>query len=209
MDPLPQDDRFLVLLHKKIMDKTGSARRRAKKYYMDLYRKTGLIPKPLLLAGKGIMEGRKASGRKRVLDGQVKRRLVEMLKASSDPLDPGFIFITQRARTVKNYHRWLEEEFGKKISLPALRRFIKEENLGIYLHKPDFEEAVMPYAFKDEEVFGLVQMDGCVLCYLKIVNAAGTFQKPRLIETYDTGSRYMCYLPRYSGDIGRRICEVI
>jgi hypothetical protein len=208
MDPLPQDDRFLVLLHKKIMDKTGSTRRRAKKYYMDLYRKTGVIPKPLLLAGMGIMEGRKASGRKRVLDGQVKRRLAEMLKASSDPLDPGFIFITQRARTVKNYHRWLEEEFGKKISLPALRRFIKEENLGVYLHKPDFEEEPMAYAFKDEEVFGLVQMDGCVLCYLKIVNAAGTFQKPRLIETYDTGSRYMFALNAYFSESSENTVDI-
>ncbi|BBO88365.1 hypothetical protein [Desulfosarcina ovata] len=31
-EQLPMDDRFLILLHKKIMDKTGSAKRRAKKY---------------------------------------------------------------------------------------------------------------------------------------------------------------------------------
>jgi hypothetical protein len=54
---LSLDDQFMILLHKKIMDKTGSAKRRAKKYYMDQYKKTGIIPKPLLLAGQGIMEG--------------------------------------------------------------------------------------------------------------------------------------------------------
>ena len=58
---LALDDQFIILLHKKIMDKKGSAKRRAKKYYMDQYKKTGIIPKPLLLAGRGIMEGRKCS----------------------------------------------------------------------------------------------------------------------------------------------------
>ena len=60
---LTLDERFYLLLHKKIMDKNGSAKRRAKKYYKDQYKKTGIIPKPLLLAEKGIMEGRKCSGR--------------------------------------------------------------------------------------------------------------------------------------------------
>ena len=53
----------MILLHKKLMDKKGSAKRRAKKYYTDQYKKTGVIPKPLQLAGQGIMEGRKCSGR--------------------------------------------------------------------------------------------------------------------------------------------------
>jgi len=100
---MAQDEQFLVLLHKKIMNKTGSAKRRAKKYYMDQYRKTGVIPKPLLLAGQGVMEGRKCSGRKQVLCEAVKSRFVEMVKASSEISDPGFIFITQQARTIKNY----------------------------------------------------------------------------------------------------------
>lgn len=38
------DDRFYLLLHKKLMNKTGSAKRRTKKYYKDQYRKTGIIP---------------------------------------------------------------------------------------------------------------------------------------------------------------------
>lgn len=191
MDQLSQDDRFIILLHKKIMNKTGSAKRRAKKYYTDQYKKTGLIPKPLLLAEKGIMEGRKCSGRKRVLDEMVKKRFIEMLKASCDRLDPRFIFITQKARTIKNYRHFLEQEFNQKISIGALRRLVKEQNLGIYLGRPDFEEEKLLYAFKDEKVFDLVQMDGCVLQYFKIRNEKGAWQKVRMIETYDTGSRYL------------------
>ena len=38
------DDQFMILLHKKIMDKAGSAKRRAKKYYIDQYKKTGISP---------------------------------------------------------------------------------------------------------------------------------------------------------------------
>ena len=60
---LSLDDQFMILLHKQIMAKTGSAKRRAKKYYLDQYKKTGIIPKPLLLAAAGIMEGRRCSGR--------------------------------------------------------------------------------------------------------------------------------------------------
>lgn len=210
MGRLPRNDRFLILLHKKIMDKTGSAKRRAKKYYMDQYKKTGVIPKPLLLAAEGIMEGRRASGRKRVLDEQVKKRFREMVKASSDQNDPSFIFITQRARKIKNYHHFLEQEFHKRISLSALRRMVREENLGIYLDKPDFEQVpALSHAFKDEPVFDLVQMDGCVLCYLKILNDAGLFEKPRLIETYDTGSRYMLALNAYFPESSENAVDVM
>lgn len=198
MDNLPQDDQFMILLHKKIMNKTGSARRRAKKYYMDQYRKTGVIPKPLLLAGKGIMEGRKCSGRKQVLSAEVKNRFVQMVKASSDRLDPGFIFITQKSRTIKNYRHWLQEEFGKDISYDALARYAKEKNLVVYLNRPDFEEQVCSsYAFADEPVFDLVQIDGCVLKYLKIRGENGTWQKPRVIQFYDTGSRYLFVLDAF------------
>jgi len=41
---LTLDERFYLLLHKKIMAKKGSAKRRAKKYYKDQYQKTGIIP---------------------------------------------------------------------------------------------------------------------------------------------------------------------
>ena len=75
---LPLDDQFAILLHKKIMHKSGSAKRQAKKYYIDQYKKTGVIAKPLILAAQGIMEGRRCSGRPRSLDSSVKKRFIEM-----------------------------------------------------------------------------------------------------------------------------------
>jgi hypothetical protein len=198
MDDLTLDERFYLLLHKKIMNKKGSAKRRSKKYYLDKYKKTGIIPEPLLLVEKGIMEGRKASGRPRSIDEQTKRRFIEMVKASSDPLSADFIFITQKARTIKNYHAFLEQELGKSISLCALRRCAKRENLTFYLEKEDFEDNVaVKHAFAPEPVFALIQMDGCRLRYLKIKDENGNFQNPRVIELFDTGSRYMFALSAY------------
>jgi len=192
------DDRFYLLLHKKIMNKTGSAKRRAKKYYKDQYRKTGIIPAPLLLIELGIMDGRKCSGRPRSIDEQTKRRFMEMVKASCDPSSQGFIFITQKARTIKNYHYWLEQELGRSISLAALRRCANRENLKYYFAKPDFEGDVPEkYTFKPEPVFDLVQMDGCRFRYLKIKDENGNWQKPQVIEMFDTGSRYMFVLEAY------------
>jgi len=191
-DRLPLDDRFLILLHKKIMNKTGVAKRRAKNYYTNKYRKTGVIPKPLHLAAKGIMEGRKCSGRPQSLSEEVKKRFIEMIKASCDLSNDRFIFITQNGRTIKNYHYWLEEEFNVKISLTALRRLVREENLKIWLNKPDFdEEPENCYCFKEEPVFGLIQVDGCKFRYFKIRGENDAWKKPQVIEFYDTGSRKM------------------
>ncbi len=195
---LTMDEKFYLLLHKKIMNKKNSARRRSKKYYKDQYKKTGIIPGPLLLAEKGIMDGRKCSGRPRSLDEKIQKRFVEMVKASCDQSNQGFIFITQKARVIKNYKYWLEQEFNKSISLDALRRCVKRENLKLYLKKPDFEENVpVQNCFSPEPVFDLIQMDGCALRYLKIKNDNGQWQKPQVIEFYDTGSRYMFILDAY------------
>lgn len=198
MDELNVDDRFYLLLHKKIMNKSGSAKRRTKKYYKDLYRKAGIIPAALLLAEKGVMEGRKCSGRHRSLDETVRMRFIDMVKASCDPLSREFIFITHKARTIKNYHYWLEQEFGRAISLQALRRCVRNENLKVYLQKPDSEEdAPVKHTFKPEPVFALIQIDGCQLRYLRIRNETGKWQAPQVIETFDTGSRYMFDLDAY------------
>jgi len=192
------DERFYLLLHKKIMHKKGSAKRRAKKYYKDQYKKTGVIPEPLLLAEKGIMEGRKCSGRPRSLDEQVRNRFVQMVKASCDHSSREFIFITRKARTIKNYHHWLEQELNRSISLTALRRCVKRKNLKPYLNKPDFEEDISEKnCFAPEPVFDLTQMDGCTFRYFKIRNEKGHWQKPNVIEFYDTGSRYMFVLDTY------------
>jgi hypothetical protein len=192
------DDEFNLLLYKKIMNKKGSAKRRTKKYYKDQYKKTGIIPGPLLLVKKGIMDGRRCSGRPRSLDEQTLKRFVEMVKASCDPSSNGFIFITQKARIIKNYHYWLEKELNHPISLDALRRCVKRENLKPYLNKPDFEDDVPEENyFSSEPVFDLIQMDGCEFQYLKIRNDNGYWQKPQVIEFYDTGSRYMFILDAY------------
>lgn len=198
MDNLTIDDHFLLLLHKKIMNKTGSKKRRLKKYYKDQYKKTGIIPTPLLLVENGIMDARRCSGRPRSIDEQTNRRFIEMVKASCDPSSQGFIFITRKARTIKNYHYWLEKELDKKISLPALRRCVKRENLKFYIEKEDFEEDIpVKNTFKPEPVFGLIQVDGCIFRYFKIKNETGGWQKPQVIETFDTGSRYIFELDVY------------
>jgi hypothetical protein len=209
LNRLPLDDQFVILLHKKIMNKTGSAKRRTKKYYQDQYRKTGIIPKPLLLAGQGIMEGRKCSGRRNSLTDPIKKRFVEMVKASSDPLDNRFIFITRNGRTIKNYHVWLQQEFDRKISLAALRRCARQQNLKVYLHKPDFEQEVdSSFCFKDEPVFDLVQVDGCKFRYFKIRSEDKTWRKPQVIEFYDTGSRFMFVLEAYFSESSQNSVDI-
>jgi len=59
------DDRFYLLLHKKIMNKTGSARRRAKKYYKDQYRKTGIIPDKVMVMPVRVRNQRNTVGMSR------------------------------------------------------------------------------------------------------------------------------------------------
>ncbi|MCP3922476.1 MAG: integrase [Desulfobacterales bacterium] len=209
MSTLPLDDQFMFLLHKKIMNKKGSAKRRAKKYYKDQYKKTGIIPKPLLLAGQGIMEGRKCSGRPRVITCDEKKRFVDMVKASCDANDPGFIYITQKARVITNYHKFLEEEFQKKISIHALRRLVREENLDLYLKQPDFDKTQMNRGyFNPEKIFDLIQVDGCKFQYIKIKDENGKWCKPQVIEFYDTGSRYMFVLEFYFSETSQNAVDL-
>jgi len=195
---LPLDDQFEILLHKKIMDKIGSSKRRQKKYYKDQYKKTGIIPGPLLLVKKGIMDGRRCSGRPRTVDSDVQKRFVKIVKASCDHNDDSFIFITRKARSISNFHKFIEDEFMKKISLAGLRRFANQENLKQYLKKPDYgENAPEQYFFTTRPVFDLIQMDGCIFRYFKIRDDDGRWRKPQVIEFFDTGSRYMFVLDAY------------
>lgn len=206
---LPLDDQFAILLHKKIMTKRGSAKRQAKKYYIDQYKKTGVIPQPLILAAKGIMEGRKCSGRPRSLDRSVKKRFIEMVKASSDPDDSRFLFITRNARKVTSYHKWLQEDFQRKISLSALRRCVKNEKLEFYLKKPDFEDDQLPDTyFNPEAIFDLIQLDGCFFQYLKIRDDQGKWRKPLVMEYFDTGSRYMFALEAFFSESNENSVEL-
>ena len=49
---LALDDQFMILLHKKLMDKKGSAKRRAKKYIRINIRKQVLSPSPYSLQAR-------------------------------------------------------------------------------------------------------------------------------------------------------------
>ena len=101
MDNLTLDDRFHLLLHKKLMNKQGAALRRAKKYYKDQYRKTGIIPGPLLLAEKGIMEGRRCSGRPRSLDDEGPQAFYCHGQGILRPVKPGVYFYHQKGQNHK------------------------------------------------------------------------------------------------------------
>ncbi|MCP3965821.1 MAG: integrase [Lentisphaerae bacterium] len=206
---LSLDDQFIILLHKKIMDKKGSAMRRAKKYYKDQYKKTGRIPKPLLLAGHGIMDGRRCSGRPRALPNDVKNRFIEMVKASCDISDHSFIYIPKKARKITTYHKLLETEFQKKISLCALYRLVQEEDLKLYLEQPDFDDTQISKGyFNPEKIFDLVQVDGCHFQYFKIRDEHGNLKKPQVIEFYDTGSRYMFVLECYFSETSQNAVDL-
>jgi hypothetical protein len=203
------DDQFMILLHKKIMHKTGSAKRRAKKYYIDQYKKTGIIPKPLWLAADGIMEGRKCSGRSRALSPDIKNRFIQMVKACCDADDPRFIYITRKARAITTFHKFLQEEFQKDISIHALRRVVAQQNLSLYLQKPDFDQPHTAKGFfNPEKVFDLVQVDGCKFQYIKIRDQNGKWCKPQVIEFYDTGSRYMFVLEFYFSETSRNALDL-
>ncbi len=206
---LSLDDQFMILLHKKIMNKKGSAKRRAKKYYMDQYKKTGIIPRPLLLAGKGIMDGRKCSGRPRALSFDEKNRFIEMVKASCNADDPSFIYIPRKARVITTYHKFLEQEFEKKISIHALRRLSRKENLDFYLQQPDFDESQEDKGyFNPVKIFDLVQVDGCRFQYFKIKDENGKWCKPQVIEFYDTGSRYMFVMEFYFSETSQNAVDL-
>jgi hypothetical protein len=194
----PKADDFLMLLHKKTMHKTGGAKRQMIKYYKDKYKKTGIIPEPLQLANQGIFEGRNCSGRQRVLLPEVIKRFSEMVKASADLEDTRFIFITQKARKIKSYQEWLEEEFECQLSFHALYRCAKRENLSEFLNKPDTEKKHKESTyFNSVKVFELIQVDGCEFQFIKIRDSQGQWKKPKVIEFFDTASRKLFCLGLY------------
>jgi len=121
-----------------------------------------------------------------------------MVKASCDPSSREFIFITRKARTIKNYHHWLEAELKRPLSIDALRRCVKRDCLKPYLTRPDFDNDLpIPRCFDPVPVFELIQMDGCRFQYLKIRGDNGCWVKPQVIEIFDTGSRYMFVLDAF------------
>jgi hypothetical protein len=121
-----------------------------------------------------------------------------MVKASCDADDDNFIYVTRKARAITTYHQFLQEEFQKKISIHALRRLVGQQNLNLYLKKPDFDQPHTAMGFfNPEDIFDLIQVDGCKFQYIKIKDENGKWCKPQVIEFYDTGSRYMFVLEFY------------
>ncbi len=128
---LPIDLQFETLLHRKTMGKDANQQSSMKKYYRDLYKKTGVIPEGMLHR-----EGRKASGRKSSLPKEVEKSFIDIVQASADDDINAPDFITKNLRTVVNFHRRLEDEFGE-ISLHSLYRLVSKHELKKYLDNPD------------------------------------------------------------------------
>jgi hypothetical protein len=92
----------------------------------------------------------------------------------------------------------LEHEFGKKISIHALRRLVHRQYLHVYLQQPDFDGTQIDKGyFNPEQIFDLIQVDGCQFQYIKIKDETNNWRKPQVIEFFDTGSRYILVLEFY------------
>ena len=187
LDRLPTDFQFEVYLEQKVVGKTTSQRTSIRKYYRDQYKKTGVIPKGLLYR-----EGRKASGRKGGLSKEITMRFIEMVKNSAIQDVDSSNFITQKLRTVVNFHRRLEDQFGN-IPIDSLYRLVVKYNLKKYIEKPDYSDTEIKklYCFKTFGVFDLIQIDGCQLTYLEIKDESDHWRHPHVIEFMDIGSRKM------------------
>jgi hypothetical protein len=205
LDSISIDLRFEILLHRKTCGKSTSQRTSMRKYYRDLYKKTGIIPD-----GLHYVEGRKASGRKRVLSKDVEKRFIEMVKNSATDDINAHGFITKNLRTVVNFHRKLQEEFGP-IPLDALYRLVKKRGLKKYLEKPDYgddKQDKILGSFHSLAVFEMIQMDGCEFKYIEIKDDNGGWQRPCVIEIMDTGSRYMLAMDTYFSESNENSVDI-
>ena len=205
LDALPLDLQFEILLHRKTLGKSTTQRTSMRKYYIDLYKKNGVIAK-----GLSHREGRKASGRKQTLSKEVEKRFIEMVENSAvdDVNAPGFI--TKNLRTVVNFHRRLEEELGK-IPLDALYRLVAKHGLKKYLEKPDYtddERDKILECFEAMPVFDMIQVDGCKLKYVEIRDNEGRWARPCAIELMDTGSRNMLAMDAYFSESNENSVDV-
>jgi len=188
LEHLPDDKKFEALLHRKVIGKTVSQRTSMKKYYRDLYKAKKIIPQGLYHR-----DARLLSGRKSKLSKIIKDYFIEMVhkSASDDVNSPDFI--TKNLRTVVNFHRRLEDIFGK-IDINALYSLVRSCDLKKIIDKPDYKDEEINEiidCFDEIEVFDKVQIDGCVFHYIEIKDQDGNWRRPIVIEFLDTGSRYI------------------
>jgi len=188
LEQLPDDEKFKILLHRKTIGKTNSQRTSMRNYYRDIYIKKGKIPQSLYYN-----DGRKLSGRKRILSKEIENEFINMVrKSASDDINSAG-FVTKNLRTVVNFHRRLEDKYGE-IPISALYNLVHRYELKKILEKPDYcDEKIDKIidCFDDIEVFDKIQIDGCEFDYIEIKDQNGNWNKPIVIEFLDTGSRFM------------------
>ena len=163
MENLPEDLKFEALLNRKIIGKTPSQRTSMRKYYRDLYKKQGKIPESLYY-----QEGRVFSGKKSTFSKSIEKQFVKMVRNSASDNVNSPDFITKNLRTVVNFHRRLEDRFGK-IPIYNLYRLVHKHNLKKYIEKPDYNDEKTNQiidCFDDIEVFDKIQVDGCQFKYI-------------------------------------------
>lgn len=181
---------FDELLHKKLIGKSPGTQRSLRHYYHKIYNETGEIP-PALLSENS----KKLCGRKKLIDAEAAERFITMVKASATDDISSPDFVPRRLRKIKNFRKLLETELGRKIPKDQLYRLAKEQNLYEFLNKPDFDDGKFVSTgkshFRSVPVFDLIQVDGCVMKYLKIKNDSDEWASPAVISFMDTGSRFI------------------
>ncbi len=185
-----ETEKFGELLYKKLIGKSPTQQKTMRCYYRKIFNETGEIPEALLTENS-----KKLCGRKKLIDAEVAERFIAMVKASADDdiSSPGFV--PRRLRKIRNFRKLLETELGRKIPKDQLYRLAKEQNLYEFLDKPDFDDdkfvSTGKNHFRSVPVFDLIQIDGCVMKYLKIKDENNEWRSPAVISFMDTGSRFI------------------
>lgn len=196
---------FEELLRRKLLGKTDKQRASLRCIYKKQYCKTGEIPPALWLEN-----GRKLSGRKRVIASGIEERFVSLVRASTDLNSPEFI--TQPLRKVVSFQRILEEEFQCEVDINALYRLVKAHKLKEFLLQEDYEEEEKEkeggYFFKHVQPFDIIQMDGVSMDYIEIKDEKNNWKKPVAIEFMDTGTRYMFAIDVYFSESNENSTDI-
>jgi len=185
-----ETEKFDELLHKKLIGKPPGAQKSLRCYYRKIYKETGEIPEALITDN-----AMKLCGRKKTDDSEVAERFIEMVKSSTDDDISNPDFVPRRLRKIRNFRKLPETEPGRKIPKDYLYRLAKEQNLYGFLNKPDSDDGKFVSTgknhFRSVPVFDLIQIDGCVMKYLKIKNDSDEWTSHAVISFMDTGSRFI------------------
>lgn len=204
LNPLTQDE-FEVLLHRKLLTKTGATKRSMAAYYRKQYAKNGVIPAALLDKHLG-QDGRVAAGRKSTLDEAIVNRFIAWVKNSADRNHPEFI--TRKRRRISVFRMLLENEFGGTIAESKLYALCRTHNLSGYLKQRDDDSKAKPPSFWPAEPVGaLIMMDGVKSHYFKVLHE-GKFRSVVYIEFYDMGSRRLMAMHAYLSESSENSIDI-